>query len=52
MNFSAWKRYTEFWYSGYALQGIIVYGTGPILIPIIVGNVSNAANPDIARVRL
>lgn len=31
------------WYAGYALQGLVVFGTGGILMPIIVGQDRNAA---------
>ncbi len=43
MNFSAIKRYSEFWYIGYAFQAAVVFGTGGILMPIIVNNAGNAA---------
>ncbi len=36
-------RYTEFWYSGYAFQAAVVFGTGGILMPIVVNNAGNAA---------
>lgn len=34
---------SEFWYVGYAFQGIVVFGTGAILMPIVVNASGNAA---------
>jgi MFS family permease len=43
MIFSSLRRYSEFWYSGYAFQGAVVFGTGAILMPIVVNNSGDAA---------
>ena len=43
MKLSALFRDTEFWYTGYAFQAAVVFGTGGILMPIIVNNSGNAA---------
>lgn len=43
MKQSSWRRYTQFWYSGYAFQGAVVFGTGAILMPIVVNNAGDAA---------
>ncbi len=36
-------RESDFWYLGYALQAVVVFGTGGILMPIIVHHHSNNA---------
>jgi len=43
----SWRRYTEFWYSGYAFQGAVVFGTGAILMPIVVNHAGDAAKAGI-----
>jgi DHA1 family tetracycline resistance protein-like MFS transporter len=43
MKLSALFRDSEFWYTGYAFQAAVVFGTGGILMPIIVNNTGNAA---------
>ena len=43
MNISSFRKYTQLWYSGYAFQGIVVFGTGAILMPIIVNSAGDAA---------
>lgn len=43
MKLPSWRRYTEFWYSGYAFQGAVVFGTGAILMPIVVNHAGDAA---------
>ena len=43
MKQSSWRRYTQFWYSGYAFQGVVVFGTGAILMPIVVNSAGDAA---------
>jgi DHA1 family tetracycline resistance protein-like MFS transporter len=43
MKTSSWRQYTQFWYYGYAFQGIVVFGTGAILMPIIVNSAGDAA---------
>ena len=43
MKFQSLRRYTELWYSGYAFQGAVVFGTGAILMPIVVNNAGDAA---------
>ena len=43
MRFASLRRYSEFWYSGYAFQGAVVFGTGAILMPIVVNNSGDAA---------
>jgi MFS family permease len=43
MNLSSLRRYSELWYSGYAFQGAVVFGTGAILMPIIVNHSGDAA---------
>ena len=43
MKLSSLSRNSEFWYSGYAFQGAVVFGTGGILMPIVVNNAGNAA---------
>jgi len=43
MKQSSWRRYTQFWYSGYAFQGVVVFGTGAILMPIVVNGAGDAA---------
>lgn len=43
MKLSSLTRYSEFWYSGYAFQAAVVFGTGGILMPIIVNKAGNAA---------
>lgn len=41
-NFSLF-RYSELWYTGYAFQAAVVFGTGGILMPIVVNNSGDAA---------
>lgn len=36
-------RYSELWYAGYAFQAAVVFGTGGILMPIVVNDAGNAA---------
>ncbi len=36
-------RLSELWYTGYAFQAAVVFGTGGILMPIVVNNAGNAA---------
>jgi MFS family permease len=36
-------RYSEPWYAGYAFQAAVVFGTGGILMPIVVNDAGNAA---------
>ncbi len=43
LRFPSLKRYGEFWYSGYAFQGAVVFGTGAILMPIVVNAAGDAA---------
>ena len=43
MNLTPWRRYSQFWYSGYAFQGVVVFGTAGILMPIVVNNAGDAA---------
>jgi DHA1 family tetracycline resistance protein-like MFS transporter len=43
MFLSAIRRECEFWYIGYAMQAIVVFGTGAILMPILINNHSNNA---------
>ena len=43
MNLKSLRRYSQFWYSGYAFQAIVVFGTGGILMPIVVNDAGNAA---------
>jgi DHA1 family tetracycline resistance protein-like MFS transporter len=43
MKLSSWRRYWQFWYFGYAFQGIVVFGLGGILMPIVVNDAGNAA---------
>ncbi len=43
MKLSTLFRDSEFWYTGYAFQAAVVFGTGGILMPIIVNNSGNAA---------
>ena len=43
MKLSSWRRYSQFWYSGYSFQGAVVFGTGAILMPIVVNNAGDAA---------
>ena len=43
MKLSSWRRYSQFWYYGYAFQGAVVFGTGAILMPIVVNNAGDAA---------
>ena len=43
MNLKSLRRYSQFWYSGYAFQAIVVFGTGGILMPIVVNDTGNAA---------
>jgi len=43
MTLSPWRRYSQFWYSGYAFQGAVVFGTGAILMPIVVNSAGDAA---------
>lgn len=43
MKASSLFRYSELWYSGYAFQGAVVFGTGGILMPIVVNDAGNAA---------
>jgi DHA1 family tetracycline resistance protein-like MFS transporter len=37
------QHYKQSWYYGYAFQGIVVFGTGAILMPIIVNGAGDAA---------
>jgi len=37
------QHYTQPWYYGYAFQGVVVFGTGAILMPIIVNGAGDAA---------
>ncbi|MEJ2695377.1 MAG: MFS transporter [Candidatus Sulfobium sp.] len=43
LRLSSLPRYSESWYLGYAFQGIVVFGTGAILMPIVVNAAGNAA---------
>ncbi len=43
MKLPSLRCYSEFWYSGYAFQGAVVFGTGAILMPIVVNNAGDAA---------
>jgi len=43
LRLSAFSRYSQFWYLGYAFQGIVVFGTGAILMPIVVNSYGDAA---------
>ena len=43
MKFPSLQRYSEFWYSGYSFQGVVVFGTGAILMPILVNDAGDAA---------
>lgn len=43
MKKPSWLRYSQFWYSGYAFQGVVVFGTGAILMPIVVNDAGDAA---------
>jgi DHA1 family tetracycline resistance protein-like MFS transporter len=43
MKMPSWRHYTQFWYYGYAFQGVVVFGTGAILMPIIVNGAGDAA---------
>ncbi len=43
MKSPSWLKYSSFWYSGYAFQGAVVFGTGAILMPIVVNNAGDAA---------
>ena len=43
MKLSSWRRYGQSWYLGYALQGIVVFGLGGILMPIVVKDAGNVA---------
>ena len=36
LRLSSLSSYSQFWYLGYAFQGIVVFGTGAILMPIVV----------------
>jgi len=47
MKLPSWRRYSQFWYSGYAFQGAVVFGTGAILMPIVVNNAGDAAKAGI-----
>ena len=47
MNLKSLRRYSQFWYSGYAFQAIVVFGTGGILMPIVVNDAGNAAKAGI-----
>lgn len=43
MKLPSLRRYSELWYSGYSFQGAVVFGTGAILMPIVVNNAGDAA---------
>ena len=43
MRSPSWLRFSQLWYSGYAFQGAVVFGTGAILMPIVVNNAGDAA---------
>lgn len=43
LRLSSFLTYSQFWYVGYAFQGIVVFGTGAILMPIVVNDAGNAA---------
>ena len=47
MKSLSWRRYSQIWYAGYALQGIVVFGTGAIIMPIVVNNAGDAAKAGI-----
>ena len=47
MNLKSLRRYSQFWYSGYAFQAIVVFGTGGILMPIVVNHGGDAAKAGI-----
>jgi len=47
MRLSSLRRYSQFWYSGYAFQGMVVFGIGGILMPIVVNDAGNAAKAGI-----
>ena len=49
MKLLSWRRYSQFWYAGYALQGIVVFGTGAIIMPIVVNNAGDAAKAEGTR---
>jgi DHA1 family tetracycline resistance protein-like MFS transporter len=40
----SWRRWVEPWYLSYALQGAVIAGLLPILLPLVVGQTGNAAN--------
>jgi DHA1 family tetracycline resistance protein-like MFS transporter len=41
---NSWRRWVEPWYLTYALQGAVVAGLLPILLPLFVSKAGNAAN--------
>jgi len=43
MKLPSWRRYMESWYTGYGFQGIVVFGLGAILMPIMVKDGGDAA---------
>jgi MFS family permease len=43
MKTSSFRNYTQPWYYGYAFQAVVVFGTGAILMPIVVNGASDAA---------
>lgn len=43
MKSLSWRHFSEPWYYGYAFQAVVVFGTGAILMPIIVNNAGDAA---------
>jgi DHA1 family tetracycline resistance protein-like MFS transporter len=47
MKNSSWRQYTSPWYFGYAFQGLVVFGTGAILMPIVVNRAGDAAQAGI-----
>jgi DHA1 family tetracycline resistance protein-like MFS transporter len=47
MKMSSWRQYTQPWYYGYAFQGLAVFGTGAILMPILVNKTDDAARAGI-----
>ena len=40
---SSWRNFTQPWYYGYAFQAVVVFGTGAILMPIVVNGAGDAA---------
>ena len=43
MEPSSLRRCSQFWYSGYAFQSVVVFGTGAIFMPIVVNSAGDAA---------